>query len=118
MSLDYKACFKCQWTSKTFKTNGSFTKQENPGRYSKSLILSRPTHDQVPRFDITGQPEPSCRGPIHYSTSCVLICPGQQRTFRITMQCLNPWTQWNWFSTVHVSLNNTMPQPVHGQQDI
>ncbi|GFR20657.1 hypothetical protein TNCT_403501 [Trichonephila clavata] len=75
-----------------FKTQWILTKQGNCPRtlIRKVLILSRPTlRIRVPRFDITGQPfEPSCRGPIHYSTKlCFNLSLDNRGPFRITMQC-------------------------------
>ncbi|GFR20596.1 hypothetical protein TNCT_403281 [Trichonephila clavata] len=77
-----------------------FTKQGNcPRTLIESHTKAGPLQDQVPRFDIR-QPFRShpCRGPIHYSTKlCFNLSLDNRGPFRITMQCLNPWTQWNWF---------------------
>ncbi|GFR21591.1 hypothetical protein TNCT_237171 [Trichonephila clavata] len=97
-----------------------FTKQ---GNCPRTLIRKSPytkagprLRIRVPRFDITGNlSEPSLPRPIHYSTKlCFNLSLDNRDLFRITMQCLNPLTQWNCFPTVQ-SLYSTIQclQPVH-----
>ncbi|GFR20598.1 hypothetical protein TNCT_403291 [Trichonephila clavata] len=80
-----------------------------PSRIKCPDLISRATFRAIPP------------GPIHYSTSCVLICPGQQRTFQDNNAVLNPWTQWKWFPTVHLystiqCLNLSMDSRIPSEQ--
>ncbi|GFQ80985.1 hypothetical protein TNCT_287331 [Trichonephila clavata] len=62
------------------------------------------------RFDIRGNlSEPSCHSPFIIQQSCVFnLSWTTEDLFRITMQCFNPWTQWNWFSNSACSLYSTI----------
>ncbi|GFR20835.1 hypothetical protein TNCT_404311 [Trichonephila clavata] len=113
LSMDLLRHFKTQWIPLR-------NKETVPGRsFEKSILKQAHFRITVPRFDITGQPfEPSCHGPIHYSTKlCFNVSLDNRGPFQDNNDVLNPWTQWNGFPTVHVSYSTIRLQPVHGQQD-
>ncbi|GFR20607.1 hypothetical protein TNCT_403321 [Trichonephila clavata] len=110
--MDLLRHFKTQWIlSKQGNTQDAHSKSP----YTKAGPLSRiKCPDLISRATFRAILPRS----ILIQQSCVLTVLDNRGPFRITMQCLNPWTQWNWFSNSAVFYSTIQClQPVHGQQD-
>ncbi|GFR20630.1 hypothetical protein TNCT_403401 [Trichonephila clavata] len=120
VSLDYKHASNLSMDLLRHFKQWILSKQGNcPRTLIRKVLILKQAHsqDQVPRFDITGQPFRSHPAVPFIIQQVFLICTGQQRTFRITMQCFKPCTMELVSNSALSLLNNNNAQPVHGQQD-
>ncbi|GFQ91788.1 hypothetical protein TNCT_670531 [Trichonephila clavata] len=86
----------------------------------KSYTKQATSEDQVPRFDITGQPFRShpAAVPFIIQQSCVFnVCWTTEDLFRITMQCFKSLDTMELVFQQCMSSINKQCSTVHGQQD-